>query len=174
MKAAGRRGGRVAVVALWLAATCPIARSESVPDGLPQLFDVEQLGFRLSYQNGNAAYAPRTISLISAGVGRLESAGKQWTFRFAATQRVALLNALIDIHFFDLPSLYSSHAVARLADDGTVSMIGVFRSDAQYQSVCVSVAAFEKCVRYGLDAPPGLDRLARGLFDDVERWTGGR
>ncbi len=145
-----------------------------MPEGLPQSFDVERLGFTLSFQNGNAAYAPRMVILSAADEGRLESSGKQWPFRFTATQRVALLNALIDIHFFDLPSQYGKQAVARLGSDGAVTMVSVFTSNAQFQSVCVNIAAFEKCVRYGLDAPPGLDRIARGLFDDVERWTGAR
>lgn len=146
--------------------------SAMASEPLPASFAVDRLAFRLSLQDGNAAYAPKVVTLSDAEGGRLEASGRSTAFRFGPADRVALLNALIEVRFFDLPTAYAKHAVARLAADGSVRMVDVFTSNAESRSVCVSIAAFEKCVRYGLDAPPGLDRVVRGVLADAERLTG--
>ena len=82
---------------------------------------------------------------------------------------MALLNALFEIRFFDLPAQFSSQDVAQLLEDGSVRLIQKFTSSSGGNSVCVNIAAFEKCVRYGPQTPVELDRIFQRVFADAER-----
>lgn len=147
------------------------AESSHPSNDVPQHFRVNELRISLTRQQGNAVYSPWQIHLSSKDGGSLAHDGKQWSFPYAAKDAVALLNALYDIHFFDLPTQYATHPVARLKADGTVSLAQMRTSSAS-NSVCVAVASFEKCVRYGNQAPPELDRIVQRIFADAQRLAG--
>ncbi len=136
---------------------------------MPQAFAVGELSIRLSRQAGNAAYQPWEVQLSGADGATLTHDGKQWPLPYEPKDVVALLNALFEIHFFDLPTRYSTQEVAQLLDDGSVRLIGKSTSSAGGNSVCVRIAAFERCVRYGLRAPLELDRLFQRTFVDAHR-----
>jgi hypothetical protein len=142
------------------------------PNGMPQSFPVDTLSIQLSRQPGNAAYSPVQITLSGADGGTLIRAGKQQPFPYVAKELVALLNALFAIHFFDLPVGYSSRPMAHLNESGTVNLGMSRTSSASGNSVCVSVAAFQKCVRYGNQAPVELEQIVRRIFTEAERLTG--
>ena len=140
---------------------------------IPQKFSVDELRISLTRQQGNAAYAPWQIHLSGADGGSLAHDGKQWPFPYAAKETVMLLNALYDMHFFDLPTQYAMHPVAHLKADGTV-ILAQMRTSSAGNSVCVAVASIEKCVHYGNQAPPELDRIVQRVFADAQRLTGER
>lgn len=134
---------------------------------MPDSFSVETLRINLSRQQGNAAYAPRTIELTSRG-GLLTQGGASKRFPYSGEQAVALLNAFYAIHFFALPDHYATHPVATLTEDGLVVLAKQTSSSAS-NSVCVATGRFEKCVRYGNQAPVELERLVTRIYDDAER-----
>ena len=107
-----------------------------------------------------------------AALRDLKSALKSGPFEFSAAERVILPNALIGVRFFDLPTRHASHARATLGADGRVQLLDIRTSDGNANTVCVAAAAFEKCVFYGSDALPELDRIARQLYDQAARLTG--
>lgn len=144
------------------------------PTTMPRTFDVGALSIHLSRQAGNAAHVPWEVRLSGAGGGSLTHDGKQRPFPYAAKDVVALLNTLYEIRFFDLPPRYSSHDVAQLRGDGTVNVVERSVSSATGNSVCVTVATFGKCVRYGTQAPLELDRVFRHVFADAQRLAGER
>ncbi|MDD5037075.1 MAG: hypothetical protein PHE55_20300 [Methylococcaceae bacterium] len=139
---------------------------------MPRAFEVSQLSIRLSRQAGNAVYQPWEVRLSGGGGEILSHDGKQWSLPYAAKDVVALLNALYEIRFFDLPAQYSTQDVAQLLDDGSVRMIQKFTSSSGGNSVCVNIASFEKCVHYGLQAPVELDRIFQRVFADAQRQVG--
>lgn len=135
-------------------------------DAMPQTFRIDALSIHLSRQVSNA---PWQVHLSGAEGGSLTQGGKPRPFPYPAKDLVALLNALYEVHFFDMPSRYASHAAAQLSADGTVSMAGVDSTNATGNAVCVSVASFEKCVRWGNRAPVELDRIAQRAFGEARR-----
>lgn len=146
----------------------------STPDPtveMPQAFAVGELSIRMSRQAGNAAYKPWEVQLPGAGGGSLSHDGKQWPLAYASKDVVALLNALFEIHFFDLPARYSSQGAAQMLSDGSVRLIEKSASSSSGNSVCVRIAAFERCVRYGSRAPFELDRIVQRVFADAQRVT---
>ncbi len=176
-RAAGRLASHAVLVAFssWcLAAGDAAQQDQAMTAAAPSRFRADELGLRLSRQNGNAAYAPRVVSLPGTGDATLEADGRKLPFRFESRDRVALLNELYRIRFFDLPTQYSTRPSARLSDDGSVDTIRRQLSDANVNSVCVSIAAFERCVHYGSEAPLELDRLAQRVFAQAEVLAGGR
>ena len=102
------------------------------------------------------------------------SGGTQLPFPYSAEHLVGLLNALYEVHFFDMPSRYAAHAAAQLAADGTVSMAGVDSANAAGNGVCVRMASLEACVRWGNRAPVALDRIAQRAFGEAQRLAAGR
>ena len=144
----------------------PLA-AEALPkaDAMPQTFGIDALSIRLSRQVSNA---PWQVQLSGVDGGSLTQGGKQRPFPYSAKDLVVLLNALYEVHFFDMPSRYAAHAAAQLGADGTVSMAGVDSSNATGNGVCVSVASFEKCVRWGNRAPVELERIAQRAFAEAQ------
>lgn len=138
-------------------------------NGMPHTFDVATLNIRMSLQPGNAVYAPRVVHLSGGGSGAFTQDGKQSAFPYSATELVALLNTLYEIRFFDLPADYSTLNVAQLGKDGTVSLTSKFTSSATGNSVCITAATFEKCVRYGPRPPAELNRIVQHVFAEAER-----
>ncbi len=160
------------VVSLFAAIIAPSMAGTVKPDStaaMPQAFAAGELSIRLSRQAGNAAYKPWEVQLSGAGGGTLSHDGKQWALAYAPKDVVALLNALFEIHFFDLPTQYSTQGVAQLLDDGSVRLIEKSTSNARSNSVCVRIAAFERCVRFGSRAPLELDRIFQRIFADAQR-----
>lgn len=145
----------------------PLA-AEALPkaDAMPQTFRIDALSIRLSRQINNA---PWQVQLSGLDGGSLTQGGQQRPFPYPAKELVALLNALYEVHFFDMPSRYAAHAAAQLGADGTVSMAGVDSSNATGNGVCVRVVSFEKCVRWGNRAPVELDRIAQRAFAEAQR-----
>jgi len=161
-------GALVGTLLVTLATACSAAPPG--PDAsLPASFRIEDLRISLSRQNGNAAYAPRVVTLNGVAAASLMRDGKSVPFPFPAADRLALLNELFKIRFFDLPSQYSTRAVAQLMGNGSVGLQELHLSNANVNSVCVAVAGFEKCVRYGTEAPMELDLLAKRVMAEAER-----
>ena len=154
--------GLIAITGVAPLAAEPLAKA----DAMPQTFRIDALSIRLSRQVSNA---PWQVQLSGVDGGSLTQGGKQRPFPYPAKDLVALLNALYEVHFFDMPSRYAAHAAAQLMADGTVSMAGVDSSNATGNGVCVSVASFEKCVRWGNRAPVELDRIAQRAFGEAQR-----
>ena len=138
---------------------------------MPRSFAVTDLRIRLSRQAGNAAFVPWVVNLAVAG-SSLSHDGMQWPLPYSDKDLVALLNALHEIRFFDMPSQYSRQDVAQLLADGSVRLIEKFTSHAGGNSVCVKIATAEKCVRYGTQAPVELDRIFQRVFVNALRETG--
>ena len=150
-----------------LTASAPLAAEPlTMADAMPQTFRIDALSIRLSRQVCNA---PWQFRLSGADAGSLTQGGKQRPFPYPAKNLVALLNALYEVHFFDMPSRYATHVAAQLMADGTVSMVGVDSTNATGNGVCVSVASFEKCVRWGNRAPVELERIAQRAFAEAQR-----
>ncbi len=154
--------GLIAITGAAPLAAEPLSRA----DAMPQTFRIDALSIRLSRQVSNA---PWQVQLSGADGGSLTQGGKQRPFPYSAKDLVALLNALYEVHFFDMPSRYAAHAAAQLGADGTVSMAGVDSSNATGNGICVSVASFEKCVQWGNRAPVELDRIAQRAFGEALR-----
>jgi hypothetical protein len=145
------------------------------PNVMPYNFRVDELSIRLSRQTANTAYSPWEIHLSGTDGGSLTYDGKLRSFPYSANKIVALLNALYEIHFFDLPSEYASQPRARLNDDGGVSLDKILWTDEGSNRLCVKVASYEKCVRYGgNEMPPELDRIFQGIFADAPHLAGER
>lgn len=176
MRTRGCRVSSIALLACLLGMLAPPPVGAQAPratsPGMPRTFELAALSIHLSQQPGNAAYAPRIVHLSGNG-GILIGNGKQRPFPYSASDLVGLLNALYEIRFFDLPTLYSTQDVAQLHADGTVSLINKFTSSASANSVCVAVAAFEKCVRYGPRAPLELERIVQRIVSEAESRSGG-
>ncbi len=85
---------------------------------------------------------------------------------------MTLLDGLYAVGFFELPGQLGSRTGEQLGPDGKVHQIGKATSSSSGNSVCVNVAAFEKCVRYGAQAPAELLQLVQGVFDEAQRLTG--
>lgn len=141
---------------------------------MPQAFEAGDLSIHFSRRAGNAAYKPWEVHMSGAGGGTLIHDGKHSPLAYPSNDVVALLNALFEIRFFDLPAQYSTQDVAQLLDRGSVRLIQKFTSSASGNSVCVNIAAFEKCVRYGPQGPVELDRVFQRVLADAERLAGGR
>ena len=140
---------------------------EPAPAG--SIFDVRQLDIRLSRQASNAAQLPWQVQVSGAGQSSYSRSGKTWRLPYEAKDAVALLNALYAIRFFDLPHDYSSQDVAQLRADGSVVVLQKFTSNSNLNRVCVSIAAAEKCVGFGKQAPVELERIFERQFADAER-----
>ena len=136
---------------------------------MPRAFYVGDLSIHFSQRVGNAAYTPWEVHMSGAGGGNLIHDGKHSPLPYASRDVVALLNALFEIRFFDLPAQFSSQDVAQLLEGGSVRLIQKFTSSSGGNSVCVNIAAFEKCVRYGPQTPVELDRIFQRVFADAER-----
>ena len=143
---------------------------EPAPAG--STFDVRQLDIRLSRQASNAAQQPWQVQVSGAGQSSYNVNGKTWPLPYAAKDAVALLNALYAIRFFDLPQDYSTQDVAQLRADGSIVVLQKFTSNSNLNSVCVSIAAVEKCVRFGALAPIELERIFKHQIADAERLVG--
>ncbi|MGS0756080.1 hypothetical protein ACVBEH_16370 [Roseateles sp. GG27B] len=107
---------------------------------MPQTFRIDDLSIRLSRQVGNV---PWQLQLSGVDGGSLVQAGKQRPFPYSAKDLVELLNALYEVHFFEMPSRYAPHTAAQLMADGMVSMVGVDSTNSTGTGVCVGVASFE-------------------------------
>ncbi len=135
-------------------------------------FDVRQLDIRLSRLAGNGAQQPWQVQVSGAGQSSYSRNGKTWPLPYAGKDAVALLNALYAIRFFDLPQDFSSQDVAQLRADGSVVVLQKFTSNSNLNRVCVSIAASEKCVAFGKQAPLELERLLEHQYAEAERLAG--
>lgn len=133
------------------------------------VFDVRQLEIRISRRTSNAAQAPWQLRLSGAGGSSYSRGGRTWRLPAAGKEAVALLNELYTIHFFELPAQYATRDVARLRDDGSVVVLQNHDSAGNLNSVCVTIAESEKCVRYGSRVAPELDRIVEREFAAAER-----
>ena len=159
--------GLIAISGAAPLAAEPLARA----DAMPQTFRIDALRIRLSRQVGNARWQ---VQLSGVDGGSLTQGGKPRQFPYTAHDLVALLNALYEVHFFEMPSHYAAHAAVELRADGTVNMVGVDSTNATGNGVCVSVASFEKCVRWGNRAPVELDRIAERALVEAQRLAADR
>lgn len=139
---------------------------------LPQSFALSDLSIDFSRQNGNAAFKPWRVQLSGAGSGSLTYEGQQWALTQNTKSAVALLNDLLEQRFFYMPAQYSSHPYAQLLADGSVRLVEKSMTDAQGSSLCVRIAAFEHCVRFGPKGPEMLDRLFQRVIADAMRQAG--
>lgn len=136
------------------------------------VFDARQLDIHLSRLAGNVAQQPWQVQLSGAGQSSYSRNGKTWSLPYAAKDAVALLNALYAIRFFDLPQDYSSQDVAQLRADGSVVVLQRFTSNSNLNRLCVRIAAVEKCVAFGQQAPAELVRIFEHQYAEAERLVG--
>jgi hypothetical protein len=165
------RAGLLLALIVQPAAAAMAGEVTSGAHGMPPSFPVSVLSIEVSRQTGNAAYAPLRVHLSGADGGSLGKAGTQQSFPYPPGELVALLNALFELHFFDLPSRYANRPAAQLNADGSVSLNMMESSSSTANSVCVRVASFEKCVRYGNAAPLEIERLVSRVVADAQRLT---
>lgn len=154
------------------AASATVLDRKFDPSQLPTVFDAAQLDIRLSRRTSNAVQQPWLVHVSGAGASTFSHNGKTWPLPYAAKDAVALLNELHAIHFFELPVQFSSQDVARLNDDGSVVVLHTYESNSNLNSVCVSIGAVEKCVRFGRQLPLELERIFKNQFAQAERLAG--
>ena len=162
------------LVGLWFssAAVAMTANQDRLdePGKMPLSYQIDDVSIHLSRQAGNAAYAPWRVTLSGDGWASLEHQGKQVKYRYPRQDLVALLNELHKIHFFELPARYATSYKVFLKDDGSVTTVDQYKTSSDTHSVCVAIAKFEKCVRYGdNDGPLELDQIAQRLFTEAEQ-----
>ncbi len=168
---AARRLRRALAVGAALLATAAVMAAEPSPQ-MPQRFPVDALTIRLVRTAGSASFIPLKIELKGHAGGMLSQGDGRWPFAYPDQALVGLLDALYAAGFFEMSSSLGSRTAAQLGPDGSVSLIGWAASSSGGNSVCVDVAAFEKCVRYGAQAPVELLRLVQAVYDKARRLTG--
>ena len=159
-------------LALGLSGTAAAAEALNSAAALPQGFAVRDLSIELSRQDGNAAHKPWQVRLSGAGRGSLSHDGRRWQLTTAPRDVVTVLNRLLELHFFDMPASTSSSAFAQLQDDGSVRLIERSQTSANGNSLCVRIASFERCVRFGPSAPVELSQLFERVIAETQRRAG--
>jgi hypothetical protein len=159
----------MAVLLFGLAAP---ASAQTTPEtarvAMPRLFSVTDLEIRLSHQEGSAAYRPRELTIAGSGDATLTQAGNTWQLQRKPADALALLNELYRIRFFDLPETYGKSDFAVLGANGTVRLVEQSTSSSGGKRICVRIATFHKCVRFGPEGPVELDRILLRTLDDAE------
>lgn len=135
----------------------------------PHTYRLDEVSLRLTRQPGNGAFPVRRVNLSGAGAATLERDGRKLPFHYAPKDLLALLNELYKIRFFDLPTNYRTRYSLFLKEDGSVGTSALRLSDESSTSVCIAVAAYEKCVTYGSEAPYELEHLAKRIFSEADR-----
>lgn len=141
---------------------------------MPRSFHANDLEIVLSHQEGNAAYRPRELTITGSGDATFTQDGKTWPLQRTQADALGLLNELYEMRFFDLPDYYgkSDHAVA--GSDGMVRLLQKTTSSAGGKMVCVRIAEFQKCVRFGpVAGPVELDRILMRTLDAAEQQAAG-
>ena len=167
-----RAGAIAGSLALGLSGTAAAAEALHSAAALPHSFAVRDLSIELSRQDGNAVHKPWQVRLSGAGTGSLSHDGRQWQLTTAPKDVVAVLNRLLELHFFDMPASTSSRAFAQLLDDGSVRLIERSQTSANGNGLCVRIASFERCVRFGPSAPVELAQLFERVIAETQRQAG--
>lgn len=133
-------------------------------DGLPRTYRLDEVTLRVSLQAGNPAHPSRQFVLSGAAASAPGGERVQKTPHSSGATLVEALKELYRMRFFEMPSQYTTVHSVYLKDDGTVATTAQRMLDAQSTQVCVSIQSYEKCVRFGREAPIELRRFAERML----------
>ena len=168
------------LMAHLLAATVSLGASNAVAAASaaeagrpPATFRSDDVSFSIVWQPGHGPSLPALrIALSGKGSGTLQRGKDKSSFTYSGDDLFAVLNELYRIRYFDLPNDYTQNTSIFRREDGTLGTQSLRASDLSTTRVCLTIAAYEKCVTYAKDGPAELEQLVRRLIADVEQRTG--
>lgn len=135
----------------------------------PQSYRLEDVSVKVTLHPGRGAFPARSVNLFGTGTGTLEQNGQKQTFQYATKDMMALLSEFYKIRFFELPANYSVRHSVFLKDDGTIGTTMLRMLDESSTSVCIAIAAYEKCVRYSVQGPAELEHIVTRIFSEASK-----
>lgn len=145
------------------------ANAPSSPAAPPLSYRIETVVIRMTLPPERQADTPQQLHLSGTGSATLERQGQRQPFSHTPQAQVAVLDALYRLQFFSLPTHASTRFSVVLRDDGTVLTQAMRQTDAPTGRVCVSIAAYEKCVTFSTTEPSALGQLVERTFADAQQ-----
>lgn len=145
------------------------ANAPSSPAGPPLSYRIETVVIRMTLPPERQADPPQQLHLSGTGSATLERQGQRQPFSHTPRAQVAVLDALYRLQFFSMPTHASTRFSVVLRDDGTVLTQAMRQADAPTGRVCVSIAAYEKCVTFSTAEPSALGQLVERSFADAQQ-----
>ena len=145
------------------------AISDASPAGPPLSYRIDAVVIRMTLPPERQGDTPRQLQLSGTGSATLESQGQRRAFPHTPQAQVAVLDALYRMRFFNLPTQSAARYSVVLREDGMVLTQALRMVDAPTGRVCVSVAAYEKCVTFGTTEPSALAQLVERTFADAQQ-----
>jgi len=137
--------------------------------GPPLAYRLDEVSVRLTRQPGSGTFPKRRVTLSGTGTATLERDGQTLPFSHPPGDVLALLNDLYRIRFFDLPTNLNVRYSVFLKDDGSIGTSVLRMLDASSTSVCLRLAAFEKCVTYASGGARELEEIVERVFSQAGR-----
>ena len=169
-----RRAGLLVCAFLTMGADAMAEDKRLEGDGPPLTYRLDEVKVVLTRQPGSGPFPMRRITLSGSGSADFERGGQNLSFRYSTPELMRLLNDFYRIRFFNLQTTPTARHSVALMDDGTVVTSSLRPADAAPTSVCLSLAAYQKCVTYATDRPQELELLVSRIFSEAERLTSGK
>lgn len=165
------RAGILLWLALSLWPSAFAAQKNLAAEGPPTVYRLEDASVRLIRQPGNVAFPVWRVTLSGTGNATQERGGQKASFHYAPKDFLVLLNEFYRIRFFELPTDYGVRYSLFLKGDGLVGTSLLRMSDESSTRVCVSVAAYEKCITYSTHGPTELENIAARISSEAEKFA---